>query len=87
MDERPIPIVHRIIRVHEKEDSSVDVLTKVSSSVRCHAVCHHISGVHAETRPGLATRLPALTLGSAFALSYRLLSGTADAKHVAVSRT
>ena len=29
VDERPVPIVHRIIRVHEKDDHSVDVLTKV----------------------------------------------------------
>ena len=29
VDDRPVPIVHRIIRVHEKEDRSIDVLTKV----------------------------------------------------------
>ena len=30
--ERPIPIVHRIVRIHKKKDSSVDVLTKVTAS-------------------------------------------------------
>ncbi len=32
VDDRPVPIVHRIIRVHEKEDRSIDVLTKVQPS-------------------------------------------------------
>ena len=33
VDDRPVPIVHRIIRVHEKEDHSIDVLTKVRFQV------------------------------------------------------
>ena len=32
VDDRPVPIVHRIIRVHEKGDRSIDVLTKVQPS-------------------------------------------------------
>eukprot|EP01087_Luapelamoeba_hula_P010843 TRINITY_DN2890_c0_g1_i1.p1 TRINITY_DN2890_c0_g1~~TRINITY_DN2890_c0_g1_i1.p1 ORF type:complete len:123 (+),score=17.14 TRINITY_DN2890_c0_g1_i1:368-736(+) len=28
LDERPIPIVHRVVKVHEKPDGSVELLTK-----------------------------------------------------------
>ena len=51
VDERPIPIVHRIIRVHQEDNRSVDVLTKVRICRHGPAACHFKSCLWSAVTP------------------------------------
>ncbi|BBG99081.1 hypothetical protein Prudu_008662 [Prunus dulcis] len=58
VDGREIPIVHRVIKVHERQDTGeVDVLTKVYSNWRIGVACYNIKGLTEANSRGVSPLL------------------------------